>query len=250
MSISKLSENSLDLSIPFSYSERSAFLYKKTERLVMACHMVANLIKDNDALSGEMRSKSVSLLSLISSALFEKMLVTNIERRNSLVRSLSAIAEISSLCDIGKMSKALSEMNADVLKKEFANLYEALSKESAEDGATGAVFAGDFFSQGDHVSYKGHDKGHNMSFIKSPRSAVHGSSATHPKTPAEKADRSDRKGLILALIKERGEVGVNDLVGSIKGVGSKTIQRELLAMVADGVLKKQGERRWSRYSIV
>ena len=34
---------------------------------------------------------------------------------------------------------------------------------------------------------------------------------------------------------------------SLAGIGEKTLQRELLAMVADGVLKKEGDKRWSRY---
>jgi len=32
-------------------------------------------------------------------------------------------------------------------------------------------------------------------------------------------------------------------------VSEKTIQRELQALVATGAVKKEGERRWTRYSL-
>jgi len=40
---------------------------------------------------------------------------------------------------------------------------------------------------------------------------------------------------------------IKDFTKNIKDCSEKTIQRELLAMVAKGVLKKEGERRWSKY---
>jgi hypothetical protein len=35
--------------------------------------------------------------------------------------------------------------------------------------------------------------------------------------------------------------------GTLATCGEKTLQRELIAMVKDGILKKTGEKRWSRY---
>lgn len=61
--------------------------------------------------------------------------------------------------------------------------------------------------------------------------------------------RDDRRKIILALIKQKPQLTVKDIAKSIPGVSEKTIQRELLAMVGDGVLEKNGERRWSTYSM-
>lgn len=61
--------------------------------------------------------------------------------------------------------------------------------------------------------------------------------------------RDDRRKIILALIKQKPQLTVKDIAKSIPGVSEKTIQRELLAMVAEGVLEKNGERRWSSYSM-
>jgi len=62
--------------------------------------------------------------------------------------------------------------------------------------------------------------------------------------------RDDRRKIILALIKQKPSLTVKDIAKSIPGYSEKTIQRELLAMVAEGILMKRGERRWSTYSLV
>ncbi len=67
--------------------------------------------------------------------------------------------------------------------------------------------------------------------------------------PRTDSDKSDRRTIILALIKQRPSLSVKDFTKSIPNVSEKTIQRELLAMVAEGLLEKKGERRWSTYSI-
>lgn len=61
--------------------------------------------------------------------------------------------------------------------------------------------------------------------------------------------RDDRRKIILALIKQKSHLTVKDITKSIPSVSEKTIQRELLAMVAEGILEKHGERRWSTYSL-
>ncbi len=61
--------------------------------------------------------------------------------------------------------------------------------------------------------------------------------------------RDDRRKIILALLRQKPAVTVGDIAKSISGVSEKTIQRELLAMVGEHILIKQGERRWSTYSL-
>lgn len=72
----------------------------------------------------------------------------------------------------------------------------------------------------------------------------------HSKRPIVKNVGYSREKVILDSIKEKGEVSVKDISHLIPGVSEKTIQRELVSMVSRGVLKKEGERRWSKYSII
>ena len=58
-----------------------------------------------------------------------------------------------------------------------------------------------------------------------------------------------RRTRILKLIKDNREVAIKDIVAYFPDVSEKTIQRELVYLSDSGVLKKTGERRWSRYSL-
>lgn len=61
---------------------------------------------------------------------------------------------------------------------------------------------------------------------------------------------SPRQTQIMKEIRTMGQLTIRDLIGKIEGCSEKTIQRELLSLVEVGVIKKEGERRWSRYSMV
>ena len=62
-------------------------------------------------------------------------------------------------------------------------------------------------------------------------------------------DIGSRRKKILEIVRSRGAVTINEFIESIKGISSKTIQRELTSLVLSGTLKKTGERRWSKYSL-
>ena len=61
--------------------------------------------------------------------------------------------------------------------------------------------------------------------------------------------KNTRQEAILSIIKNKKEVMIKDISSQVKGYSDKTIQRELLGMVKDGILIKSGEKRWSRYSL-
>lgn len=61
--------------------------------------------------------------------------------------------------------------------------------------------------------------------------------------------REARHIRILKLVKDKREVAIKDIVEHFPELSEKTIQRELLSFIESGVLKKTGDRRWSRYSI-
>lgn len=62
--------------------------------------------------------------------------------------------------------------------------------------------------------------------------------------------KNSRQSIIINLLKRKKEIMIKDVSPLVEGCSEKTIQRELLAMVKAGILKKSGEKRWSRYSLV
>ena len=58
-----------------------------------------------------------------------------------------------------------------------------------------------------------------------------------------------RRNDVLNIIKNNGTASIKDVKNILKDINEKTIQRELLSLVKEGVLKKEGEKRWSVYRI-
>lgn len=63
-------------------------------------------------------------------------------------------------------------------------------------------------------------------------------------TPAVSPQRKEK---ILELIHQKGEVSVGDIASFFHGVSEKTIQRDLISLSEQGVLRKYGNKRWRRY---
>ncbi|MFH1608413.1 MAG: hypothetical protein ABH951_00130 [Patescibacteria group bacterium] len=63
--------------------------------------------------------------------------------------------------------------------------------------------------------------------------------------------KKERRIAITKIIKDRKQATITDIkmfaFGPLVSCGEKTLQRELISMVNDGVLKKMGEKRWSKY---
>ena len=59
---------------------------------------------------------------------------------------------------------------------------------------------------------------------------------------------SKRASLILEFVRKHKNVSIKDIAKVIKGFSEKTIQRELTALIGQGLVEKRGERRWSIYS--
>ncbi len=59
-----------------------------------------------------------------------------------------------------------------------------------------------------------------------------------------------RQKKILQHIASSREAKISDLFPVLSGVSSKTIQRDLSELVNKNFLKKQGEKRWTMYSLV
>ena len=80
------------------------------------------------------------------------------------------------------------------------------------------------------------------------RSAASGEKG-HIKDNVSDIHIKDRRDTILSVIKNKGKASIKDISTLIRGVSEKTIQRELLALISLGVVTRQGERRWSTYSL-
>jgi DNA-binding transcriptional ArsR family regulator len=61
---------------------------------------------------------------------------------------------------------------------------------------------------------------------------------------------TDRAERIKTVLEAKPQATVKDIAEVITDVSEKTIQRELNSLIEKGQVEREGERRWSRYSVV
>lgn len=61
---------------------------------------------------------------------------------------------------------------------------------------------------------------------------------------------TDRAERIKTVLEAKPQATIRDIAEIITDVSEKTIQRELNSLIDKGQVKREGERRWSRYSVV
>jgi DNA-binding transcriptional ArsR family regulator len=229
------------------------YLYKKAEKLASALYVVTNLIDNKEILRSLLREKSINIFLAIMQ--LEKMSLTKTED-GSLDNLLSNITEALSLLEIAYVSRYISEMNFTVLKREYIDLGALIKTKRKDILSDNIRFPKEFFDvpnlyettsikQGalkkeKDISIK--DIKDTSNFIKKTKNDAHSKTAD--------IRHSSRRNTILELLQDKDFVTVKDITDTIQGYSSKTLQRELLALVSEGILKKEGERRWSTYSLV
>ena len=55
---------------------------------------------------------------------------------------------------------------------------------------------------------------------------------------------------ILAVVRDKGAATIKDIADVVTDCSEKTIQRELINLIKDGKVHREGERRWSKYTLI
>ena len=234
----------------FSGEDYLIYIFKKTEKITSALYLVSGLLKDEEPMKWELRDKGMDLLS--SSFTASSSLPGD---KNSVIQSLfTAALETISLLNVCHISHLISEMNHRILVREIDQVVNLLKERlTASAESAGYVLSEQFFRTPDLFSsgfgtgqdsrFKMQDarnKGHTESG--SSRAVSNGQVATQQK-------KSQRQESIVTVLKGQSNLTIKDFSKVIKDCSEKTIQRELSELVDKGVIKKEGERRWSRYSL-
>jgi DNA-binding transcriptional ArsR family regulator len=258
-------EKGIDASVFFGHNSHFAFVFRKTEKLVTAVYMITNFIKDNEPLKWKIREAALALM-----AVNVDFNTVSLSERRELLKEYQGLAlEVVSYSSIAHHSGLISEMNFHILSREFNSLVSVIEKdENRQANERTVILDPSFFETPEPetsqastpadapsaptAAYKGHP---SRTSVAPEISKVSRKPEYFPmKDVQEKASRApeskdSRKSLIIKLLSKKSGLNIKDFAESIKGCSEKTIQRELLSMVAAGVLKKEGERRWSTYSL-
>ena len=227
----------------------SVFLNKKTEKIAAAVYLLTDLMSTADPLRSELRSCVLELLAATLSG--------DENGKESMAR---LARKLLSFLQVASYARLISEMNHSVFRREIEALIGHIEGRFSR---AGEVALSSVFFQIDSLSHDSEthekpaavSKGHNedMSFRKaSYPGASRKPSGLNLNNVSGDNDKLKRHQEIMNFFKtiKRSEVTIKDISSVMKDCSEKTIQRELIDSVQKGLLRKEGERRWSRYFLV
>lgn len=236
----------------FSSEDYLLYIFKKTERITAALYLVSGLLKDEEPLKWELRDKGIDL---ISSSFTASSAIPG--DKNSIIQSLfTAALETLSLLNVARISNLISEMNHRILVREIDAIVAMLRDRLAQNAENaGYVLSESFFHTPDLYSFgfKTESRQQKLNILRKSGQISHNDQALSRLAESEgssQAKKSKRQEMILEVLRGQSNLTIKDFSKVITDCSEKTIQRELLELVEKGVIRKEGERRWSRYSLV
>jgi DNA-binding HxlR family transcriptional regulator len=164
------------------------------------------------------------------------------------------VLEIVSLLDVSARSGLVSNMNFTILKQEFSNLLSHVDDMSTSHHAeqTHHVLHQSFFdvARGSSTPVSSHNTVSDTFPYKTNYTELKDIKNERLNSQKDVLKRNNRQNIIIGLLKKKKTLTIKDIAQTIRDCSEKTIQRELIALIGAGVLKKTGERRWSKYSLI
>lgn len=189
----------------------------KIQKLTSALYLVTNFLSDSDPLKWKLRDKSLVILSQTNeSGLFDS--------------AIDSIGQLVSLIDVALIMPGVSQMNFSLLKKEFEDVRQKM------------LGVDSILEVGQVRPWESETR--SLTPGNSSESKLKASSSNLKPVP-----NNSRRETILKFIKEHGWSPIKDIAQTMPEVSAKTVQRELAEMVQSGTLRKEGDRRWSRYHL-
>lgn len=238
---------------PIAFFEKDAsftFAFKKTEKLASAVYMITNLFSENEPMKWTLRRKVSDLLSFIVG--YKDIKDSNLNDYSYSVRT--KVLEVVSMLEVSFRAGLLSQMNYSIIKQEFSNLADVFVVQNTQNKSTNFdSISKNFFDVVDNrhriptmTLTSTHNSVHQEEVFNVDVS-IKDKVSTNENVVVK---RTNRQNIIIGLLKKKKELTIKDIALVIKDCSEKTIQRELIAFIDSGVLKRTGERRWSKYSLV
>lgn len=192
---------------------------KKLEKLAYALYLITSFFDDKEPLKWRLRTLSTDLVS------------ERVKDKSSTVK------EISSLFSMAKTAGLVSETNYDILVQELSKLKQEVEKPLDMSFLREITTDERALPEPQGITYI-KDKPADNKIVDKLRLKEFG---------VVSVKKNSRQSIIIAILKRKKEVTIRDISSLIRNCSEKTIQRELLTMVRTGILKRVGEKRWSRY---
>lgn len=237
----------------YNISALRSVSYNKIHKLITALYMVTDIMDRDEPLRNKLRTLGADIVS---------------DMNSTPINAIIKIFEVMSFLDIAHAVGIISEMNSNILRKEFSELDQSIKESMGRTESTNSpINLSEFFREELEApskqppTYKGHQSiGHQSSTrigVQKGSTLLKALSDTNlGRTTKDEFDllkKERRYDITNFITKNGGSASITDIKNSAQGslisCSEKTLQRELISMVKDSVLYKTGEKRWSRYFI-
>lgn len=235
---------------PFGTNISAEKAYKRAERIAAATYILTKYMSDTEPLRANVRASSHQLLKDV----LELRSGFRIDPDAASTSRLHAhVREMISLTQLLSVAGYVSKENADMVTRALEELSQFVESAGASQLAERTTFTKeDLLIDQTIRQVPPRMAEHHVPRGGTERTA-HGEHKDNNQDKGQKLIKegmSSRKSAILDVLKDGKKMGIRDIASFVIGCSEKTIQRELAALISDGLLKKEGEKRWSRYSLI
>ncbi|HEY4515161.1 MAG TPA: DeoR family transcriptional regulator [Candidatus Paceibacterota bacterium] len=207
-------------------------IYTRLVRLTVALYRMTDYFYEKEPIKFDIRERVNKALQS-GTVLIQPEVSVNRKTIKDIKDSLNSL---NVHCDVLEYSQIVSERNCGLIRDEIVSIIGGVENFESEYS---------IFDQVPQINVT----------IRQPRQSqrdsvvVEGNVERSVGMYLNQSSKNDRRSKILEHVKKVGTVSIRDLSQVIKGCSEKTIQRELTVLINEGFVRREGDKRWSRYLI-
>lgn len=230
-----------------------SFIYAKGQKILSAVYLITDILKDVEPIKWEVRRLSVNLLGDVHNFTHSN---SRIDESYTKIKSTSN--HLISILVVLSNSGSISTRNIKIIIEEIDKIVShvgsvAKAEHSATDEENEVVEKLKNLLGGSIEKPVNSIK--DMSFIKDinvlnkQQSEIKSQSPVYKKTNANLFVKIARKNAILNIIKDKRVATLKDIEVAFPDLSNKTVQREIVSLITEGLIKQEGKKRWAKYTL-
>lgn len=238
MNIKDILSDTIKTKPPLFVNEYYINIYKKTEKVVCAVFLITDIkknTKDIEDICTEARTSAKKSLFEIIELLSNDTLVPMGEVGSRLKSLMSLRSLLSVLASLRVVRGDLTDIVVREIDLVIQNIFSSYEERAKERVVSSAEHGPLYVEKEKLPKVRRHSNVPRISRV--PEGLTDGGGGT-------------RRDTILSVMRTKGVVSIKDIADSITDCSEKTIQRELMDMIKDNIIVREGERRWSKYSLL
>lgn len=232
-------------------------LHRKAFDLTLALYRVTDFFPQGEALRRHLREKADDIFGMVAEYGYSQ----ECEREAALI--LAKTQSVKGYLALARSLRFVKPINLSVLEREYSILADFFTRE-LEQLKQEAIQG---FEERNHIQRQnkfeldgqddtdpavaevGKEEKRGLDSLYKKRPVPVSASDQRNILSLEKGGLNQRQKQILEYLSKESSAKISSFFASFQSVSSKTIQRDLQDLVAKNILKKEGEKRWTTYSL-